>query len=61
MNEDITIARSMVEGIYILREDEYYWMVNDDGVGYFTGTVRPELPEIMALVQRTLADRFEEQ
>ncbi len=61
MNNLIGIARSPVEGIYIVREDDQYWMVNNDGVAYLTGQIRPQLPEVLALVQRTLADRQEEQ
>ena len=57
MNQTIAIARSPVEGIYIVREGEQYWMVNDEGVAYLTGQIRPQLPEVLALVQRTLADR----
>ena len=57
MNQTIAIARSPVEGIYIVREDEQYWMVNDDGVTYLTGQICPPLPELIALVQRTLADK----
>ncbi len=57
MNQTIAIARSPVEGIYIVREGEQYWMVNDEGVSCLTGQIRPQLPEVLALVQRTLADR----
>ena len=60
MNDIVAIARSLVEGIYIVREDEYYWMVNDEGVAYCTGRTRPEFPELLALVHRTLTDRLEE-
>jgi len=59
MNNLIGIARSPVEGIYIVREGDQYWMVNDDGVAYLTGQVHPQLQEVVALVQRTLADRQE--
>ncbi len=61
MNNLIGIARSPVEGIYIVREGDQYWMVNDDGVAYLPGQIRPQLPEVLALVQRTLADRQEDQ
>ena len=57
MNNMMGIARSPEEGIYIVREGEQYWMVNDDGVTYLTGQIRPPLPELLALVQRTLADK----
>ena len=60
MNDIVTIWRSPVEGIYIVREDEEYWMVNDDGVAYGIGRTRPEFPEILAFVHRTLVDRMKE-
>ena len=60
MNNLIGIARSPVEGIYIVREGDQYWMVNDDGVAYLNGPVPPQLQEVVALVQRTIADREEE-
>jgi len=56
----MALARSPVEGIYIVREGGQYWMVNDDGVAYGTGQLRPNLLELLALVQRTLADRQKE-
>ena len=60
MTATIAIARSPVEGIYIVREGGQYWMVNDDGVAYLTGQTRPQLPELLALAQRTLAVRQKE-
>ena len=59
MNNLIGIARSPVEGIYIVREDDRYWMVNDEGVAYLNGQTPPQLQEVVALVHRTLADRLE--
>ena len=53
----MAIARSHVEGIYIIREDGCDWIVNDDGAAYRTGQPRNQLPELLEIVQRILAER----
>ena len=60
MDNMITIARSPIEGIYIVREDKRFWMVNEEGVGYDTGLRSPEFNDLLALAQRTLADKSED-
>lgn len=60
MNSVVAIVRSPIEGIYVVREDTRYWMVNDEGVAYFTGLLPPEFNGLLALGQRTLADKSEE-
>lgn len=59
MNKMAAIARSPIEGIYIVREDTRYWMVNNEGVAYFTGLLPPEFNDLLALARRTLADKSE--
>lgn len=31
MNDTMTIRRSCEEGMYLLREDECFWLMNEDG------------------------------
>ena len=60
MDTMVAIARSPIEGIYIVREDTRYWMVNEEGVAYYTGPRPPEFNDLLALAQRTLADKSED-
>lgn len=51
MNDTMSIARSLEEGMYILREGEYLWRVNEEGEVECTAQGHPRVFELLAFIQ----------
>jgi len=52
MNDTMAIARSCEEGMYILREDDYLWRMNEDGVIDCTAQGHIRIFELLTLIQQ---------
>lgn len=51
MNDTMAIARSREEGMYILREDDCLWRVNEDGMVDRTAQGHTRIFELLTLIQ----------
>ena len=52
MNDTMAIARSCEEGMYILREGECLWRVNEDGVIDCTAQGHIRIFELLSFIQQ---------
>ena len=52
MNRTMAIARSCEEGMYILREDECLWRVNEDGMVDCAAQGHTNVFDLLAFIQQ---------
>lgn len=52
MDDTMTISRSCEEGMYLLREDDYVWRVNEDGEVDCAVLGNPTAFELLTFIQK---------